>query len=417
VSEAIREKPGEGKIVRGTVVSVSSPFKVTFKIVYRCPDCRTTNEGHSTTRGPMVYPLLQMQKPSKCINCGEKDFEIDESRTEMDDAKIITLQNMDLSNGDQVDETLEVLLMGDNTKYTRAGEVVTINGNLKCGISNNGIPGKYRKTITLMDAKFVTYEDRKSFVITERDEKAFYRFVSINEDTIIQRLVSMTAPNIIGEFDGKLGGLRSIVGGDGENKRGRIHSLYVGDKGLGKTSLVREITKMHPNCRFITAHSASSISALGIVDSDNDTKTLIYGPIPLSSGALVGIDELQTWTHDEQGILLGVMEEGEIYLLKYGKNRPIIALTTILATVNPQDIRYVNRTSISKGEISILPLRISTQRIAHLNTNALQQLHSYFVSTMPRPYDRQLIADTFAVDDAFMDRTLTFQNGGKYFHH
>jgi len=54
---------------------------------------------------------------------------------------------------------------------------------------------------------------------------------------------------------------------------------------------------------------------------------------------------------------------------------------------------------------------ISTQRIAHLNTNALQQLHSYFVSTMPRPYDRQLISDTFAIDDAFMDRTLTFQNG------
>ena len=56
---------------------------------------------------------------------------------------------------------------------------------------------------------------------------------------------------------------------------------------------------------------------------------------------------------------------------------------------------------------------ISTQRIAHLNTNALQQLHSYFVSTMPRPYDRQLISDTFAIDDAFMDRTLMFQNGAK----
>jgi DNA helicase HerA-like ATPase len=54
---------------------------------------------------------------------------------------------------------------------------------------------------------------------------------------------------------------------------------------------------------------------------------------------------------------------------------------------------------------------ISTQRIAHLNTNALQQLHSYFVSTMPRPYDRQLISDSFAIDDAFMERTLMFQNG------
>jgi len=54
---------------------------------------------------------------------------------------------------------------------------------------------------------------------------------------------------------------------------------------------------------------------------------------------------------------------------------------------------------------------VSTQRVAHLNTNALQQLHSYFVSTMPRPYDRQLISDTFAIDDAFMSRTLAFQNG------
>jgi hypothetical protein len=31
---------------------------------------------------------------------------------------------------------------------------------------------------------------------------------------------------------------------------------------------------------------------------------------------------------------------------------------------------------------------IATQRIAYLNTNALQQLHTYFVGTLPRPYDR-----------------------------
>jgi len=38
-----------------------------------------------------------------------------------------------------------------------------------------------------------------------------------------------------------------------------------------------------------------------------------------------------------------------------------------------------------------------TQQIAHLNTNALQQLYSYFVSTMPRPYDRQLISDALII--------------------
>ncbi len=30
---------------------------------------------------------------------------------------------------------------------------------------------------------------------------------------------------------------------------------------------------------------------------------------------------------------------------------------------------------------------------------------------MPRPYDRQLISDTFAIDDAFMDRTLMLHYG------
>lgn len=54
---------------------------------------------------------------------------------------------------------------------------------------------------------------------------------------------------------------------------------------------------------------------------------------------------------------------------------------------------------------------ISTQRLAYLNTNALHQLHSYFVGTLPRPYDRQLVGDTFAIDDALLERTLNFAPG------
>ncbi len=54
---------------------------------------------------------------------------------------------------------------------------------------------------------------------------------------------------------------------------------------------------------------------------------------------------------------------------------------------------------------------ISTQRLAHLNTSALHQIHSYFVGTLPRPYDRQLVGDTFAIDDALLERTLNFASG------
>jgi DNA helicase HerA-like ATPase len=54
---------------------------------------------------------------------------------------------------------------------------------------------------------------------------------------------------------------------------------------------------------------------------------------------------------------------------------------------------------------------LATQRIAYLNTNALQQLHTYFVGTLPRPYDRTLISDTFMIDKGILEKTLEFAPG------
>jgi DNA helicase HerA-like ATPase len=54
---------------------------------------------------------------------------------------------------------------------------------------------------------------------------------------------------------------------------------------------------------------------------------------------------------------------------------------------------------------------IATQRIAYLNTNALQQLHTYFVGPLPRPYDRTLISSTFTIDQGILEKTLEFGPG------
>lgn len=54
---------------------------------------------------------------------------------------------------------------------------------------------------------------------------------------------------------------------------------------------------------------------------------------------------------------------------------------------------------------------IATQRIAYLNTNALQQLHTYFVGTLPRQYDRGLVSTTFTIDPSILEKTLEFSPG------
>jgi hypothetical protein len=54
---------------------------------------------------------------------------------------------------------------------------------------------------------------------------------------------------------------------------------------------------------------------------------------------------------------------------------------------------------------------LSTQRVAHLNVNALQQLHSYFASTLPRVYDRMVVADAYSLGYEVLDRLSELEVG------
>jgi len=68
-------------------------------------------------------------------------------------------------------------------------------------------------------------------------------------------------------------------------------------------------------------------------------------------------------------------------------------------------------TLLRQGRKFGLGVCLATQRIAYLNTNALQQLHTYFVGTLPRPYDRALVSETFMIDKGILEKTLEFAPG------
>lgn len=157
VSEAVREKAGSNKTVRGTVISISAIFKAVVKTGYRCLNCHTINEGRGNRTKVNIYFNDESTAPKKCVNCSEKYLELDGESSIINEAKIITLQNTDLRA--DLDETLEVLLLDEYTKDVRAGETLLITGSIYYGQSNLGRQSKSRKIIALMTAKFVTYED------------------------------------------------------------------------------------------------------------------------------------------------------------------------------------------------------------------------------------------------------------------
>jgi DNA helicase HerA-like ATPase len=54
---------------------------------------------------------------------------------------------------------------------------------------------------------------------------------------------------------------------------------------------------------------------------------------------------------------------------------------------------------------------ISTQRVAHLNVNAIQQIQSFFVGTLPREYDRRVIAEATGISPDILDKTAYLDIG------
>lgn len=84
---------------------------------------------------------------------------------------------------------------------------------------------------------------------------------------------------------------------------------------------------------------------------------------------------------------------------------------------NPTDRQYTVQSNyaveqlLRQGRKYRLHCWLATQRVAHLNVNALQQLHSYFVSTLPRMYDRMVIADAFALPYEVLERSAQLETG------
>ncbi len=263
------------------------------------------------------------------------------------DAKSIQLE--DTERPDE-NERLDVVLYDDDISNVLAGEVVEIRGVNRV---QNKRGSKSKKKTTVLHAEFIKYLNRKELVITDTDIQNFQKFAKL--PYLIDRLVSMFAPNIIEHNDAKLGILRSVVGGIERGKiRGRINTFLVGDPGTAKSTLAREAIDLKPNSRYVSGPHSSAKTVTAIMDKDNDGLVLRLGAIPLSRGAICAVNEVTAFTIEEQGRLLDVAEEGIIPLNKHGTHMIIPSPTTIIATANPIQSTWNDNQKVSNDEISIL---------------------------------------------------------------
>jgi MCM P-loop domain len=271
---------------------------------------------------------------------------------EYKDAKSIQLE--DIEKLDE-NERLDAIVYNDDIVNVIAGEIVEIKGtNELRDVIKAKKDSQIRIKRVVTNVESIKYVNRKELVIDDRDIEAFKKFASY--PNLINRLCVVFAPNIIEHNDVKLGLLRSIVGGDNHGQRGggRVNTFLVGDPGTAKSTLGQEAAMIKPNSRHVSAPHASSKTITAIAEKENETVNLKLGAIPLSRNAVVAIDEITTFSYDEQARLLDVLEEDQFPLDKHGRHWTIPAPTTIIATANPINSKWIDQQVASNDEINMI---------------------------------------------------------------
>jgi MoxR-like ATPase len=252
-------------------------------------------------------------------------------------------KSIQLEDSEKLDENerLDCLLFDDMVENVHAGELVEVCGTMYLADKKSSNK-KSKKKINVLHAESIKYLNRKEFVITEKDIKAFEKFaVNCPYQTckwnLMKRLTILFAPHIIGHEDIKRGLLRAIVGGidRGKISSGRLDTLLAGDPGTAKSELGFESADVKPNSRHVSAPHATAKTITAIAEKINEMATLLLGAIPLSRGGICAIDEINAFPIEDQGRLLDIMQTGFFDFDKMGIRTRIPAPTTIIATANP----------------------------------------------------------------------------------
>ena len=343
VSEAMRLH-NEDVAVIGMIVTLSQPFKMIAKSVTICK-----NENCSYKMNVNIYdkPHFSDDKKGKqtfCPNCND----IGTIEYEYVNAVCLKIQD-DEAYGEL--EQLDVLVFDELTTNVRPGELVKITGRME--ILKNSNKNTYGSLYPVLFAKGLEYRRREEQAVITKEVKSFESFAKM--PNVVDRLVTMFAPDVIGHKDKKKHLLISAVGApESTILRGRIHTLLIGPPGVAKSKLARAAVELVSNSRFVTAQNASGKGITAVIDKENDNTILRIGAAPQARDAICAINEIGRMDFQDQAFLLDVMEEGGFSVDKYGLHIRIRSPTTIIATSNPLNSEWNDHYKISYSEMPIL---------------------------------------------------------------
>ena len=351
--------------VSGMVVRSSEVKPLAKKIGYRCLNCNAINETRQ--KG------LALKKPLKCINCSEKELEMDPENSIFNDFQMVRLQELpeDLPAG-QLPHYVEVTVMGDLVDRCRPGDRVMLTGIIR--IEQEQISPQIKTSLFRLRMEGNNIEYLGGLISNNKDSRTVERItISAEEEKQIlaisgkpdayDKLIASFAPHIYGHEVIKEAILLLIVGSvtkkleDGSTRRGDINVLLVGDPGTAKSEMLKFAAKIAPRGLYTSGRGSTAAGLTAAVIRDKSGIMMLEaGAVVLGDQGLVCIDEFDKIKAEDRSALHEVMEQQTCSVAKGGIVATLNARTSILSAANPTYGKYDPFKNITENVNLPIPL-------------------------------------------------------------
>ncbi len=304
--------------------------------VFECRGCMRLHEVEQTSSNVILEPSL-------CNECGGRSFRLLQEESKYIDTQTARIQEPleKLSGGTEPKQML-LTLEDDLVDELSPGDKVRITGTLKTFREERS--GKFKNYLYVNHIEPLEQEFEE-LDISEEDEA---KIIELSKDPHIHdKIINSTAPSIRGYRDVKEAIALQLFGGsvkefeDKTRLRGDIHILIVGDPGIGKSQMLKYVSKLAPRSVYTSGKgtSGAGLTAAAVRDELGGW-SLEAGALVLGDQGNVCVDELDKMRSEDRSALHEALEQQTVSIAKAGIMATLNTRCSVLAAANPKFGRF-----------------------------------------------------------------------------
>ena len=311
--------------------------------VFECRGCMRLHEVEQTSGNHIMEPSL-------CSECGGRSFRLLQEESKYIDTQSARMQEPleNLSGGTEPKQMLMVL-EDDLVDELNPGDKVRITGTLKTFREERS--GKFKNYIYVNHIEPLEQEFEE-LELSEEDEA---KILELSKDPHIHdKIINSTAPSIRGYREVKEAIALQLFGGavkeleDQTRLRGDIHILIVGDPGIGKSQILKYVSKLAPRSVYTSGKgtSGAGLTAAAVRDELGGW-SLEAGALVLGDQGNVCVDELDKMRSEDRSALHEALEQQTVSIAKAGIMATLNTRCSVLAAANPKVGRFDRYKSVA----------------------------------------------------------------------